>query len=124
MTEKLAPTKIGYLRNIPSVSTLIVGPRKAMAGKFVATGHVERTREFGHFRRTEKGDKAVADFDAGLSAALVDLMRRIDAGEKVNGGERGVSTLIKADLAWIGMSSGVIRLNENGTAILKARAKA
>ena len=119
MAAKLNPTQVGYLRGVPEEPTLILGPRKGMARKLVATGHVEASGPPGHFRRTTLGNEALKAFDDGISPALLELLGRIGAG-KAKGGERGIDTLIRAELAWVGERSGAYRLHEAGAAILES----
>lgn len=117
MTEKLKPTQIGYLRNVPEKPALILGPRKAMARKFVPSGLVAADGPPGHFRRTPAGSAAVEAFDAGLSPALLDLLRRVRDGA-AGAGERGLDTLVRADLVWVGMRSGENRPTSAGLDVL------
>ena len=122
MAGKLNPTQIGYLRNVPETHALVLGPRKAMARKLVASGHVVSDGPHGHFRRTAEGSAALAAFDANLSASLLDLLRRVRDGKGL-AGERGLDTLVRADLVWVGMRSGDNRPTQAGLDVL-ARADA
>jgi hypothetical protein len=103
----LDPTRIGYLRQaaaldrVPSVAR---GPAKAMLRKLVSAGYavsIEVDSQEG-FVRTEDGEREIQEFDRGLSAENLDVLKAIRDGRKHDYiGKRGIVALMAAGLVRI-----------------------
>ena len=115
----LDATKIGYLREA-SASTghprAATGPAKAMLNKLATTGHIAKSKD--GYKRTELGDRSITDFDRGLSAADVELLKMVADGKKVNASTNpGFTKLVQSRLVRISFSLEN-RLTDAGEAVI------
>lgn len=81
-TAKISAKRIGYLRSAPPSTAggaKGTGPMLAMWRKLEAEGLIEKAAE-GSFRRSAKGDTALAEFDRNLSEDTYQVLNAVRAG--------------------------------------------
>lgn len=132
-TEKsLDAKKIGYLRNVigsggqarPSGN----GPTTSMLRKLAKTGHVaEMPGTPRLFIRTVAGDAALEQFDSGLSAGCVNILRLVKdsqkSGRSISPDDlvKGITRCVEGGLVHVRSSGGFV-LTHSGERALDARA--